>query len=186
VSGARAPAAAGGAVILAVVLAAAVVPEWRTAGGKRRLREGEDLLILAAREKDDGVRAAVLRDAEEVLEDAARKLPHDARPPYLLGSAALLRGDAAGALDRYRRSLAIEERPETDLNLCRAHMAAGDAETAAADALRAIWLAPDLLRDLPASVRGPVRRELERRERQLAGGTAWIPPLPSEPGVPAR
>jgi len=185
VSGARGPAAAAGAVVLAAILAAAVVPEWRTAGGKRRLREGQDLLIRAAQEKDE-VRAAVLRDAEEVLEDAARKLPHDVRPPYLLGSAALLRGDAAAALDRYGRSLAIEERPETDLNLCRAHMAAGDGETAAADALRAIWLAPDLLRDLPASVRGAVRRELKRREGQLARGIVRIPPLPPEPGVPAR
>ena len=169
-----------------MVFAAALLPEWRTAGGKRRLREGQDLLLMAAREKDAATRAAFLRDAEEVLEDAEQKLPHDVRPPYLLGSAALLREDAAAALDRYGRSLAIEERPETDLNLCRARMAAGDAETAAADALRAIWLAPDLLRDLPASVRGPVRREVERRERQLGRGIVRIPPLPSGPALPAR
>lgn len=172
--------AAAASVVLGALLAAFVVPSWRVASGKRRLREGEGLLLSAARQTDPAARAATLRDAEEVLDDAGRKLPHDPRPPYLLGSAALLRGDFTAALDRYRRSLAIEERPETDLNLSRAHTAAGEAEPAAADALRAVWLAPSLLRDLPTAVRDPIRRELARREHQLQLGRPAIPPLGEE------
>ena len=179
-SGSRAKASAA-SIALGVLLAGAIVPAWRTAAGKRRLREGETLLLSAARQTETGSRAAVLRDAEEVLDDAAQKLPHDPRPPYLLGSAALLRGDFSSALERYRRSLAIEERPETDLNLARAHTAAGEAEAAAAGALRAVWLAPSLLRDLPSDTRKPVQTELNRREKQLSLGNAAIPPLAEEP-----
>jgi tetratricopeptide (TPR) repeat protein len=180
VSGSGAKAAIAAAA-LAAVLAVAVVPAWRDAAGKRRLREGEDLLVAAARQTDMTERSALLRDAEEVLDIAAERLPFDPRPPYLLGSAALLRGDFTSALDRYRRSLAIEERPETDLNLSRAHTAAGDAEAAAADALRAVWLAPSLLRDLPSAARGAVRQELEHRERLLRlGQPGAVPPLGEE------
>jgi len=169
--------AAAASIALGALLAAAIVPAWRVASGKRRLREGEGLLLSAARQTDATARAAVLRDAEEVLDDAAQKLPHDPRPPYLLGSAAVLRGDFSAALERYRRSLAIEERPETDLNLARAHTGAGEAEAAAADALRAVWLAPSLLRDLPSDARPAVQAELMRREKELSLGNAAIPPL---------
>ena len=172
--------AAAASIALGALLAAAIVPEWRLAAGKRRLREGESLLLSAARQTDAAGRAGILRDAEEVLDDAAQKLPHDPRPSYLLGSAALLRGDSAAALERYRRSLAIEERPETDLNLARAHTAAGDAEAAAADALRAVWLAPALLRDLPSDAHAPVEAEVRRREKQLSLGNPAIPPLGEE------
>jgi tetratricopeptide (TPR) repeat protein len=180
VSGSRAKAGLGAAA-LAAVLAAAVVPAWRSAAGKRRLREGEDLLLMAARQTDLTARSALLRDAEEVLDTAAERLPFDPRPPYLLGSAALLRGDFTSALDHYRRSLAIEERPETDLNLSRAHTGTGEAEAAAADALRAVWLAPSMLRDLPSAVRGPVRQELKNRERLLRLGQPAVPPLGEGP-----
>jgi tetratricopeptide (TPR) repeat protein len=186
VSGSRAKAGLAAAA-LAAVLAAAVVPAWRAAAGKRRLREGEDLLLAAARQNDLAARATLLRDAEEVLDSAAERLPHDPRPPYLLGSAALLRGDFTSALDRYRRSLAIEERPETDLNLSRAHTAAGEAEAAAADALRAVWLAPFMLRDLPSAVRDPIRQELQRREHLLLlGQPGAVPPLGEETTTSAR
>jgi tetratricopeptide (TPR) repeat protein len=185
VNGSRAKAAFG-ATALAAVLVAAVAPAWRDAAGKRRLREGEDLLVSAARQTDPAARSTLLRDAEEVLDTAAEKLPFDPRPPYLLGSAALLRGDFASALDHYRHSLAIEERPETDLNLSRARTGAGEAETAAADALRAVWLAPSMLRDLPSAVRDPVRQELARRERLLRLGQPAVPPLGEEMAAPIR
>jgi tetratricopeptide (TPR) repeat protein len=180
VNGSRAKAAVA-SIALGALLAGTIVPAWRVTAGKRRLREGETLLLLAARQTDAAARAAVLRDAEEVLDDAAQKLPYDSRPPYLLGSGALLRGDFPAALERYRRSLAIEERPETDLNLARAHAAAGEAEAAAADALRAVWLAPSLLRDLPPDARPAVEAEVIRREKQLSLGNAAIPPLAEEP-----
>lgn len=173
-------------VAFAAAAAAAVAPEWRISAGKRRLREGQDLLLAAAQRKDAARRDAMLRDAEEVLEGAAEKLPYDARPDFLLGSAAMLRGDIALALDRYRRSLVLEERPETDLNLSRAHMAAGDAEAAAVDAVRAVWLAPDLIRDLPEAAQKPVMTHLRQLIGGFASGITKVPPIWPEPGAASR
>lgn len=182
----RPAAAFAAAAALAGLLALFVAPEWRAYRGKRRLREGQDLLVAAAAERDAAAREGILRDAEEVLDDAAGDLPHDARPPYLLGSIALLRGDFSAALDHYRRSLAIEERPETDLNLSRAHAGAGESEAAAADALRAYWLAPDLVRELPADARPHARWEIQYRWRRFLAGREGLPPLWPEPGISSR
>lgn len=177
-----------GAALLAAVLALLLVPEWRELRGKRRIREGQDLLVAAAGERDASARAGVLRDAQEVLENAAADLPHDPRPAYLLGSIDLLRGDFAGALDRYRRSLAIEERPETDLNLSRAHSGAGEPDAAAVDALRAFWLAPELMRDLPEAARADADQQVRRRARQFYHRKADVPELwgPDVPGPDNR
>jgi tetratricopeptide (TPR) repeat protein len=173
-------------LLFAATAAAAVIPEWRIGSGKRRLREGQDLLVAASRQTEATRRGGVLRDAEEVLEDAAGKLPYDVRPEFLLGSSAMLRGDSAVALDHYRRSLALEERPETDLNLSRAHMAVGDAQAAAVDAVRAVWLAPDLIRSLPEAAQTPVREHVGRLVAGFATGETEVPPLWPEPGIAPR
>ena len=165
------------ALLLGLAAYAAVAPEWRKAAAKRRLREGESLVLAGARVTDPARRAVILRDAEEVLEDAAAGLPHDPRPTYLLGSCALLRGDAASALENYRRSLAIEERPETDLNLSRAHMRLGHPLAAARDAVRSVWLAPEFLRQLPEDARKAVSQRIFRINWGLIHGRRGPPKL---------
>ena len=165
------------ALVFGAAAIAAVAPEWRKSAALRRLREGEALVLAATRQTDAAARGAILRDAEEVLGEAEAALPCDPRPSYLLGSASLLAGDAAGALDHYRRSLAIEERPETDLNLSRAHVATGNAAAGAADAVRAVWLAPTLLRDLPEETRDPVRSHIWRLTWALQRGKGPPPEL---------
>jgi hypothetical protein len=52
-----------GAALAAIVIAA-VAPEWRRGAALRRLREGEALVLDAARERDPARRASILRDAE--------------------------------------------------------------------------------------------------------------------------
>jgi len=173
----RDAAAAGAAALFALAAAAAVYPEWRTARAKRRLLEGEALLIDASRQTNPAARDAVLRDATEVLEAVSPLLPHDVRPPYLLGSAALLGGRAAVALDHYRRSLAIEERPETDMNLSRGYAAEGRPIPASRDALRAVWLAPDLAKTLPPDTKKAVEDAINRHAKRFAKGRAPVPPL---------
>ena len=180
-SAGRLASAALAAAVFTAAAAAAVAPEWRKNAALRRLREGEALVLAAARESDPARRDAILRDAGEVLGEADRALPHDPRPSYLLGSVALLRGDAAAALDRYRRSLAIEERPETDLNLSRAHMAAGHPRAAATDAVRAVWLAPNLVRELPEPARKPVLDRIGAIVWNLRRGKGHPPRLWPEP-----
>ncbi len=173
----RGPTAAIAAAAMAALAIAAVVPEWRKGAALRRLREGEALVLDAARERDPARRASILRDAEEVLGEAEPALPDDPRPSYLLGSVSLLRNDAAGALERYRRSLRIEERPETDLNLSRAYTAIGRPAAAARDAVRAVWLAPGLIRDLPPDAQGPVAKHVDGIAWRLERGKDVPPPL---------
>lgn len=180
----RRDAAAGGAALLfAIAAAAAALPEWRSARAKRRLLEGEALVIDASRQTTPAAREAILRDATEVLEGVAPILPYDVRPAYLLGSASLLGGKAAVALDHYRRSLAIEERPETDMNLSRAYAAESRPLPAARDAVRAVWLAPDLAKTLPPDTRKAVERAVNRRAKRFAAGQAGVPPLFPEPAI---
>jgi tetratricopeptide (TPR) repeat protein len=176
-AGGRRAAAAAAALAIAGAGIVAAAPEWRKGAALRRLREGEALVLAAARTADPAGRSAMLRDAEEVLGEAQPALPADARPWYLLGSASLLRGDGAEALERYGRSLAIEERPETDLNLSRAYVSTGNAPAAAADAVRAVWLAPNLLRDLPEDARLPVEQHIRRLTRALGRGRGKPPEL---------
>jgi hypothetical protein len=177
VSARRPAVAAAVAAVFAAAVLAAVAPEWRRGGALRRLREGEALVLAAAREPDPERRSSILRDADEVLGETERALPHDPRPSYLLGSVSLLRNDAAGALDHYRLSLRIQERPETDLNLSRAHAAAGHAPAASRDAVRAVWLAPDLLLELPPAARQPVLRSVKTHAWLLKRGKGVPPPL---------
>jgi hypothetical protein len=163
---------------LAALLVAGLASSWRQYEAGRELGTGERLTIAAASRTAAAERSAILLEAEDRLETARSALPGDPRPSYLLGSGAMLLGEPAEALLRYRASLAVEERPETDLNLSRAQRAAGDPAAAAADALRAVWLAPALIEELPAQMRGAVGQVLARLERQLeAGSAAAIPPL---------
>jgi len=173
----RMPAAALAGAALAAIVIAAVAPEWRRGAALRKLREGEALVLDAARERDPAHRSSILRDAEEVLGEAEPSLPFDPRPSYLLGSVSLLRGDAAGALEHYRRSLRIEERPETDLNLSRAYTALGQPAAAAQDAVRAVWLAPGLIRDLPPEAQGPVAKRVRGIAWRVKRGKGKPPPL---------
>ncbi len=108
----------------------------------------------------------------EALHSVADRLPYDVRPVYLLGTSALLLGEPGEAIEQLRRAIAMEERPETDLNLSRAHAAAGDADAAAQDALRAIWLSPSLHRDLPASAEKATIEQIAELSRELASGSA--------------
>jgi hypothetical protein len=180
----RRDAAAGSAALLfAIAAAAAALPEWRTARAKRRLLEGEALVIDASRQTNPAAREAILRDATEVLEGVSPNLPDDVRPEYLLGSASLLAGKAAVALDHYRRSLAIEERPETDMNLSRAYAAESRPVPASWDALRAVWLAPDLAKTLPPDTRKAVEKVVNRRAKRFSAGRARVPPLFPEPSI---
>jgi len=173
----RTPAAAIAGAALAALVIVAVAPEWKRGAALRRLREGEALVLNAARERDAARRSSILRDAEEVLGEAEPALPGDPRPSYLLGSVSLLRNDAAGALEHYRRSLRIEERPETDLNLSRAYTALGQPAAAAQDAVRAVWLAPGLLRDLPPAAQDPVAKRVRTIAWRVKRGKGVPPPL---------
>ena len=96
------------------------------------------------------------------------------------GSSRLLARDPAGALEWYRRALFLGERAETDLNIGRAHMMRHELLPAQAAFLRAGWLTPVLLDELPPEAREPLRAELARLAAALEAGmldSAPPPPL---------
>lgn len=165
-------------VLLYVAAAArALSPELARYRAKIELGRCENALLISTR-LDPEQQRRLLPAVRDALHSVAGRLPHDVRPVYLLGTSALLLGEPGEAIEQLRRALAIEERPETDLNLSRAHAVAGDADAAAQDALRAIWLSPSLHRNLPPSDESATLERIADLQRDLAAGSAEaIPPL---------
>jgi len=116
---------------------------------------------------------------EQMALSAAPGLPGDSRPLVLAGSCRLVGADIAGALENYRKALALGERAEIDLNVGRAYEASGETEKAAAAFLRALWISPALSPALLPDVKSAALEQYNRLEAQLrAGRLASPPPLP--------
>lgn len=166
-----------------LALAALLVLSLRTEvgryGAQIDLARCQNTLLALTDEPESPGRRQDLLDLREHLQRVRKALLWDPRPSFLLGSDALLQGEGAEALLRYQDSFAVEERPETDLNLSRAAMLAGDPQRAAGWALRAAWLSPALVPELPAESRAAVADLVGQLERELAAGSASaIPGLP--------
>jgi tetratricopeptide (TPR) repeat protein len=163
----------------------AIAPQFDRYRAKVELNRCERAL-LAVTGLDPGRRRQVLPAVREALDSVAARLPFDVRPVYLLGTSALLLGEPGEAIEQLRRAISIEERPETDLNLSRAHAAAGDAEAAAQDALRAVWLSSSLHRQLPIAAQRPVDDQIVELDRELRSGSASAIPGLARSDTPAR
>jgi tetratricopeptide (TPR) repeat protein len=163
----------------------AIAPQFNRYRAKIELQRCERA-VLAVAQVDPGMRRRALPAVREALESVAARLPSDVRPAYLLGTSALLLGEPGEAIEKLRRALAIEERPEIDLNLSRAHAAAGDAEAAAQDALRAVWLSPALRRQVPAPAQAAVDDQIAELERELRSGSASAIPALARSDTPTR
>jgi tetratricopeptide (TPR) repeat protein len=157
-------------LVYAVAAAGALSPEFSRYRAKIELERCESALLVAAR-LDPERQRRLLPAVREALHSVADRLPYDVRPVYLLGTSALLLGEPGEAIEQLRRAIAMEERPEADLNLSRAHAAAGDADAAAQDALRAIWLSPSLHRNLPASAEKATIEQIRQLGRELDSGS---------------
>lgn len=162
------------------VLAALLWPEIARYRGERALRRGSEELRQAL------TTSASVAEARPALDRAAAfgvaaapALPGDPRPRVLAGSARLVAGRPLEALDFYRDALATGERAEIDLNVGRAHAAAGERPEAQAALLRAIWISPNLASAIPDPVRTRLLEEARRLENDLrAGLLATPPPMP--------
>lgn len=136
--------------------------------------------VTAARTATGPDRAGLL---DLALADARRAValrPRRASACLALGSALAARGDVVGAVAEMRRSLALEERAETLLNLGRLAVALGDLETARPYFVRAVWVFPRLLPAVPeAADPEAIAAETARLETALAAGGA-PPPLPPD------
>lgn len=154
--------AAGGAVRFAAARALARAEATLVAA---RAATGTERADLLARAHGDARRAVALR-------------PRHGRSHLALGSVLAARADVEGAVASMERSLALEERAETLLNLGRLAVARGDLEGARPLFLRAVWVHPRLASAIPPAG-GPdaVVAEAKDLEAALASG-GKAPPLP--------
>lgn len=172
-----------GRLAVVAVLVAAVLPEVSRWLATRRLYRATSALriVLAGGAPDP---AAALTWAEAEAAGAARDLPGDPAPLAAAGAARLIAKDPAGALRWYGRAMALGERAEIDLNIGRALMMQRDLHGAQVAFLRAGWLDPKLLAELPEVARKPLEAELDRLSGLLATGQLTAAPPP--PTLPAE
>lgn len=162
---------ASGTLILGAAAAARGGAVWLQAEGEARLRE--------AAAADGPVRESLLVSAEDWLEAALTLRPRQPAALLALCSTRRLAHDPEGALRACAASLRLEERAETDLNLGRLALEAGDDRTATALFVRAVWILPSLLADVPEEAgRAAIELEVREREAALTRGTP-APRLPA-------
>jgi O-antigen ligase len=167
--------AAAGAALLAIAIVRSAAVSLQA--------EGETLLRDAASAPDEAgpVREELLSASGARLNRAAALRPRDATVLLALGSVSWLEKDLDRARTLYARSLALEERAESDLNLGRVELALG--QRAESDALfrRAVWILPRLADDLPPGVdRARIASDIDAAAAGLAhGGNAPRLPGPS-------
>lgn len=178
--GARAARGAGPVLATAGLLIAALAAV-RSLATLRQAR-GETLLQDAASAPDEAAteRTELLSAAGKRLSQAVALRPRAPTALLALGSVAALSGEREAAYALYARSLRLEERAESDLNLGRAALALGSAEEARALFTRAVWIQPRLLDALPAEIdRDALTATIADAARALPrGGRAPALPAP--------
>lgn len=114
-------------------------------------------------------RKALLR---RLSEEAARldTYPGDWRPMTLAGAASMKAGNYRLAATRFESGFRAGERPELDVNLGLALLAASDPAGARPYFVRGVWLSPASATHLPASVAEDVKREVGRLTGRLRAG----------------
>ena len=160
----------------AAALFALLAPEAGRYRAERELRRGSAQLRRAlASTSIEQARPAIERAAELGIA-AAPGLPADPRPRVLAGSARLVANRPREALDFYRDALATGERAEIDLNLGRAHSAAGERPEAQAALRRALWISPALTAALLPDVQAASHERSLELEKLLRSGNLSAPP----------
>ena len=169
--GARTAVGAGALLLVAL----AVVRSFATleqANGESFLRDAASAPEEAAPE-----RAELLSAADAHLGRAVTLRPRAATAVLAWGSVQSLKGERERAYALYARSVGLEERAESDLNLGRAAAALGRVEEARALFARSVWIQPRLLDALPPEERGAAAAAVKKAEKDLGHGGS-VPPRP--------
>jgi len=141
--------------------------------------DGESLLRGAASAPEDArfERSELLSAANASLARAVTLRPRSATALLAWGSVQSLRGEHELAYALYARSVRLEERAESDLNLGRAASALGREQEARALFVRSVWIQPRLLYALPPGERDAVAAAVAAAEEGLKHG-GRVPPAP--------
>lgn len=140
---------------------------------------GESLLRDAAAAPQEAApeRAELLSAADARLDRAVGLRPRAATAVLALGSVQSLKGERERAYALYARSVRLEERAESDLNLGRAAAALDRLGEARALFARTVWIQPRLLDALPPEERDEAAVAVKKAEEGLGHG-GRVPPLP--------
>jgi len=122
-------------------------------------------------------RAELLSAADSHLGRVVTLRPRAATALLAWGSVQSLKGQRERAYALYARSVGLEERAESDLNLGRAAAALGRMEEARALFARSVWIQPRLLDALPPEERNGAAATVKEAEDGLRHG-GRVPPLP--------
>ncbi|MEO8585172.1 MAG: O-antigen ligase family protein [Acidobacteriota bacterium] len=158
-----------------LLIALAAIRSFATLGQA----DGENLLRNAAAAPEEAAteRAELLSAADARLARAVTLRPRAATAVLAWGSVQSLEGDREKAYALYARSVSLEERAESDLNLGRAAAALGRLEEARALFARTVWIQPRLLDALPAEERERAAAAVRNAEEGLGRGGS-VPPFP--------
>jgi len=142
--------------------------------------EGENLLRDAASAPEEAAaeRAELLSAAGVRLERAIALRSRSATALLALGSVHALRGERESAYALYARSVRLEERAESDLNLGRAALSLGRTDEASALFRRSVWILPRLLEALPPEV------DREQLAVEIDAAAQALPRGGRAPGLP--
>ena len=141
--------------------------------------EGETLLNDAASAPEEAAsqKSELLSAANARLARTVALRPRSATALLAWGSVQALRGEREVAYALYQRSVRLEERAESDLNLGRAAAALGRVQEARALFVRSVWIQPRLLNALPPEERDGAAAAVKRAEEGLKRGGS-VPPAP--------
>ena len=160
------------AVFLVALAAVRSLATFAQADGETLLRDAASAPPEAASEK-----AELLSAANASLSRAITLRPRSATALLAWGSVQSLRGEREVSYALYARSVRLEERAESDLNLGRAASALGRDQEARALFVRSVWIQPRLLDALPPGERDAVAAAVASASEGLKQG-GRVPPAP--------
>ena len=172
-----------GAVLATALLVGLAAPELPRYSAERRVGWAtaafQQLLSSSQPQGPDTLRQ--VQAVGELALSTTTALPGDPRPWMIGASSFLVTGQPQRALDFYRAALGTGERSEIDLNLGRALAGLNRRDAADAALLRAGWISPEILANLPQPSRDALLVKIADLDADLrAGRLAAPPPLPSE------
>lgn len=159
-------AALAGIVIVAALAGVARFP-WARFQCNREKRAAEGLLARLDTIVSDFQRQDAARRAAERMERCVARTPGDWQVHFLLATLQAGAGRSAAALQTYRNSLALEERPETYHAISLIHFENGEMDEALANAEKAVVFSAAFADQYAEPLRHALYVKLEERSKQL-------------------
>lgn len=161
---ARLAAAAAFCVAAGLTIAGNIAPRWQCSIEKNRI----ELWLEGARQSESiERRMAIARGQIPRLMQCVEHDPSDYETLFLLGVARRDAGQHEAALQAFSSSLALNERPETYLNVALLQFEAGNADEARRNLLRAVYFNLDMIDEVDHAMREEMQSAVVERQNRL-------------------